>query len=189
MDAASLDKTNIVAFIGDIFNRRGAEAYLGENVTISQHMLQCALLAQKTGADDALVAAALLHDIGHFTSEFGEDAADKGIDAVHETAGADVLAAFFPEVVTECVRQHVAAKRYLCATNPTYFDRLSQASVLSLKLQGGPMDEAECETFAQNRHLKAIIKVRYWDEAGKDPDMQTPPFEHYAPLLQRVVDG
>ncbi len=92
-----LTPDTIVSFIADIFARRGAEAYLGEPVTISEHMLQCAELAEKAGASDALVAAALLHDIGHFTNEFPDDAAEQGIDSVHEEAGAKVLRDFFPD--------------------------------------------------------------------------------------------
>ncbi len=185
----TLDADNIVAFIADIFARRGAESYLGEDVTMSEHMLQGAALAETAGADDALVAAILLHDIGHYTGEFPEDALDRGIDNVHEEAGADVLAPFFPEIVTECVRHHVRAKRYLCAVRPDYFRRLSPASVQTLKLQGGPMTADEVAAFETHPHLKAIIQVRHWDEAGKVPGRRTPPFDHYAPLLQRLVDA
>ena len=178
---------NIVAFIGDIFDRRGAESYLGEQVTMSEHMLQCAHLAEEAGAGDDLVAAALLHDIGHYTNEFPEDALEQGIDNHHDEAGAAILAPFFPEVVTECVRHHVAAKRYLCATDPDYFGKLSPASVHTLKLQGGPMSAEEVAAFRTNRHLEAILQVRIWDEGAKAPGLATPPFEHYAPLLERVV--
>ena len=116
-----LTPDSIVDFIGDIFNRRGAESYLGEQVTMSQHMLQGALRAEQSGATDELIAAALLHDIGHYTSEFPEDALEKGVNNYHDTAGAAVLAPFFPTLVVDCVRHHVAAKRYLCATDPSYF--------------------------------------------------------------------
>ncbi len=182
-----LTRENVVSFIADIFARRGAEEYLGEPVTIAEHMLQCAELAEQSGARDALVAAALLHDIGHFTNEFPADAAEQGIDSVHEEAGAAVLRDFFPPVITDCVRHHVAAKRYLCATDPDYFARLSEASVLSLKLQGGPMSQAEAAGFARNPHLDDILQVRIWDDQGKDPAHQAPPFAHYRPLLERVV--
>lgn len=188
-DFSRLDAANIVAFIADIFARRGAESYLGEAVTMSQHMLQAALLAEEAGADDEVVAAALLHDIGHYTSEFPPDAQDQGIDNRHDRAGAAVLAPWFPERVTACVRHHVAAKRYLCATDPEYRARLSDASVLSLKLQGGPMTQAEVAAFEANPHLADIVQVRIWDDLGKDPDHAAPPFAHYRPLLERVVRG
>jgi phosphonate degradation associated HDIG domain protein len=184
-----LTTESIVAFIGDIFERRGADSYLGEQLTISGHMLQAAALAEEAGAGDELVAAALLHDIGHYTHEFPEDAQDEGIDTHHDEAGAAVLAPFFPKLVTDCVGHHVAAKRYLCATDPGYFDRLSPASVHTLRLQGGPMTPAEVASFRENPNLDAILQVRLWDEAAKVPDKPTPPFSHYAPLLQRVVDA
>ncbi|WP_085901344.1 HD domain-containing protein [Kiloniella majae] len=185
----TLSKENIVDFIGDIFHRRGADSYLGEDVTMSEHMLQGAQLAEKAGANDALIAAALLHDIGHYTNEFPDDALEKGINNHHDEAGAAVLEKFFPPVITECVRQHVAAKRYLCAKDEAYFSRLSDASIHTLNLQGGPMSEAEMKELEQNPHLKEIIQVRYWDDEGKDPAVTTPPYEYYAPILQRVVDS
>ncbi|WP_120498611.1 HD domain-containing protein [Kiloniella sp. EL199] len=185
----TLTKENIVNFIGDIFHRRGADSYLGEDVTMSEHMLQGAQLAEKAGADDALIAAALLHDIGHYTNEFPDDALEKGINNHHDEAGAAVLEKFFPPVITECVRQHVAAKRYLCAKDEAYFSRLSDASIHTLNLQGGPMSEAEMKELEKNPHLKEIIQVRYWDDEGKDPAVTTPPYEYYAPILQRVVDN
>ncbi|MDZ7749654.1 MAG: HD domain-containing protein [Halofilum sp. (in: g-proteobacteria)] len=188
MNAAELTRDTIVDFIGDIFARRGAESYLGEAVTMSQHMLQAAQLAEHEGAGEDLVAAALLHDIGHYTNEFPDDALAQGIDNHHDEAGAAVLAPFFPSVVVDAVRAHVAAKRYLCATDASYFARLSPASVHTLELQGGPMSQAEADAFAREPNLEAILQVRLWDQAAKDPEASTPPFEHYAPLLQRVVD-
>lgn len=184
-----LSADNIVDFIADIFARRGADSYLGEPVTMSEHMLQAALLAEQDGAGDALVAAALLHDIGHYTSEFPPDAQDQGIDNRHNEAGAAVLAPWFPRAVTDCVRHHVPAKRYLCATDPDYFARLSPASVLTLKLQGGPMDATEVEDFRMLPNLADIVRVRIWDDEAKVAGRPTPPFAHYAPLLQRLVDG
>jgi [1-hydroxy-2-(trimethylamino)ethyl]phosphonate dioxygenase len=184
-----LTPNTIVDFIGDIFNRRGAESYLGEDVTMSEHMLQGAQLAEQAGASDTMIAGALLHDIGHYTNEFPEDALAQGTDNLHEEAGAAILDAFFPSEVTDCIRWHVAAKRYLCATNPDYFARLSAASVHTLKLQGGQMSEDEVAEFAKHPNLEAILQVRIWDDQGKSAGLATPPFEHYAPLLQRVVDA
>ena len=109
-------------------------------------------------------------------------------DRHHEDAGAEVLERFFPSVITDCVRYHVAAKRYLCATKPSYFDRLSEASVHSLMLQGGPMSDDEVAAFEMNPNLKHIIAVRYLDDAGKRDDMETPDFWHFAPMVQRMVD-
>jgi [1-hydroxy-2-(trimethylamino)ethyl]phosphonate dioxygenase len=189
MSEPILDRSTIVAFIADIFERRGAESYLGEPVTMSQHMLQGAVLAEREGASDELIAAALLHDIGHYTSEFGPYSPDDTEDNHHDEAGAKVLEHFFPAVITECVRLHVAAKRYLCATDATYYDKLSQASRHTLELQGGPMNAEEVAEFRRNPFYKEAVRVRLWDEGGKDPHMKTPPFRYYVPVLQRVVDS
>ena len=185
---APLTQDNIVEFIGDIFARCGDEEYLGEPVTMAQHMLQGAAIAEKNKMDEDVIVAALLHDIGHFTSEFGTFSMDDTEDRFHEEAGAKVLEAFFPSLVIDCVRYHVAAKRYLCATNPHYFGKLSEASVHSLKLQGGPMSADEVKAFEENPNLEKIVQVRYLDEAAKDPEMETPDYWHYAPMVQRVVD-
>lgn len=185
---AVLAHDTIVSFLADIFERRGGEEYLGEPVTMAEHMLQGATLAEQAGHDDVIIVAALLHDIGHFTSEFGTFSMDDTQDRYHEEAGAALLERFFPSIVTDCVRHHVAAKRYLCATRPEYFERLSQASVHSLNLQGGPMSDEEVSEFEKNPNLEHIVQVRYLDDAGKRGDMETPPFAHFAPLVQRVVD-
>ncbi|WP_338549533.1 (R)-1-hydroxy-2-trimethylaminoethylphosphonate oxygenase [Roseovarius phycicola] len=185
----TLTQANIVDFIADIFARCGDEEYLGEPVTMAQHMLQGATLAEKKGLGEEIIVAALLHDIGHFTSEFGTFSMEDTEDRYHEEAGAKVLEAFFPTIVTDCVRFHVAAKRYLCATNPAYFGELSDASVHSLNLQGGPMNDLEVADFVRNPNVQDIVAVRYLDDAGKDPNMQTPSFAHFAPMVQRVVDA
>ncbi len=184
----TLTRENIVAFIGDIFARRGGEEYLGEVVTMAQHMLQGATIAEQNGLPEEIIVGALLHDIGHFTSEFGTYHPHDTENRHHEDAGEQVLAPFFPSVITDCVKYHVAAKRYLCATKPDYFARLSPASVHTLELQGGPMTPDELAEFEQNPNLQEIIQVRYLDEAGKRADMETPGFEHFAPMVQRMVD-
>ena len=185
----TLDADNIVAFIGDIFARRGDEEYLGEGVTMAEHMLQAAHLAEQNGESDTVIVAALLHDIGHFTSEFGTFSMSDTQDKYHDAAGAVVVEPFFPRVVTDCVRLHVAAKRYLCAVDPGYFAKLSPASVHSLRLQGGPMTDEQVARFSQNPNLEDVIKVRLVDDAGKVTGARTPDFAHYAPLVQRIVDA
>jgi len=185
----TLTRANIVNFLADIFERRGDEEYLGEPVTMAEHMLQGATFAEDAGHREEIIVAALLHDIGHFTSEFGTFSMQDTEDRHHEEAGAEVLEAFFPTLITDCVRYHVAAKRYLCATRPEYFARLSEASVHSLNLQGGPMSDAEVAEFELNPNLADIVTVRYLDDAGKRPDMQTPGFAHFAPMVQRIVDA
>ncbi len=108
-----LDAENIVAFLGDIFTRRGGEAYLGESVTMAEHMLQAAFLAEQRGESETIIVAALLHDIGHFTGEFGAFSMNDTRDRYHEQAGARILEHFFPRAIAGCVGMHVAAKRYL----------------------------------------------------------------------------
>ncbi len=177
----------IVEVIADIFERRGTDEYLGEAVTMAEHMLQGARLAEQEGAPDELVAAALLHDIGHFTSEFGAYSPDDVEDKHHDEAGGELLEPFFPPVIVECVRLHVAAKRYLCATDPTYFGKLSEASVHTLSLQGGPMSVDEVAEFRKNPFHDEAVRVRLWDEGGKVAGMRTKGFRDYVPLLERVV--
>ena len=184
-----INTENIVDFIGSIFERRGGEEYLGEPVTMGQHMLQGATLAEQNKEPDEIVVGALLHDIGHFTSEFGTFSMDDTEDRYHENAGADLLENFFPSVITDCCRYHVAAKRYLCATDPQYFNKLSDASVHSLNLQGGPMSEAEIINFKRNPNLKQILTVRLYDDAAKVPKMATPSFRHFAPLVHKMVNN
>ena len=180
---------NIVDFIGSIFEKRGDEEYLGEPVTMGQHMLQGATMAEQSSEPDEIIIGTLLHDIGHFTSEFGTFSMEDTEDRYHEDAGAAVLEQFFPKVITDCCRHHVAATRYLCATDPEYFQKLSIASIHSLNLQGGPMCEAEIKDFEKNPNLKKILKVRLYDDAGKIPDMVTPSFWHFDPLVKKMVDS
>ena len=189
-----LTKATIIPFLNGIFDRRGADEYLGEPVTIGEHMLQAAHFAKADGYGDEVVVAALLHDIGHFTGEFigmplesGTVFMEDETDRKHENAGAAVLAPFFPDLVVDCCRHHVAAKRYLCAREPGYFDKLSEASVHSLNLQGGPMADDEAATFEAHPHFDAIIAVRRYDEAGKDPDLDVASFASYLPMLERMV--
>ncbi len=187
--AEHVDHDNIVAFLTDIFNRKGADSYLGEGVTMSAHMLQAAQNAQHAGESNAIIAAALLHDVGHYTGEFPENYIDLGLDNCHESMGAEILAKFFPEEVTQPVRWHVAAKRYLCAVEPDYFSGLSEASVKTLELQGGPMNAQEIREFEKNPHLQAIVRVRRYDDAGKIPGKTTPALGHYMNIVQQVLDS
>ena len=191
-----LTRSTIIPFLNDIFERRGADEYLGEPVTIGDHMLQAAHFAQRDGHEDPVIAAALLHDIGHFTGEFigmplpsGTVFLEDQLDRKHESAGAAVLEPFFPDIVVDCCRHHVAAKRYLCAREAGYFDTLSEASVHSLNLQGGPMGDDEAEAFEAHPHFDAIIAVRRYDEAGKEVGMKVPSFAAYLPMLERMVAG
>ncbi|MBT3557144.1 MAG: HD domain-containing protein [Rhodospirillales bacterium] len=187
--AEQLTSDTIVDVIADIFERRGADSYLGEDVTMSEHMLQAAQCAEQAGASEDMVAAALLHDIGHYTGEFPVDTLEKGMNNYHDETGAAILQKFFPALVVDCVRYHVAAKRYLCATRDDYFGRLSDASVHSLNLQGGPMDDDEVAEFEKNSNLDSIVNIRLWDDEGKVAGIETPSFADYTPLLRRVIQS
>src|SRR5580658_149933 len=141
---------SIVDEIMDLFARRGEAAYHGEAVSQTEHALQAAELAELEGAPDRLVVAALLHDVGHLLDGQDEDLAHRGVDGRHEEAGGAWLARHFGPEVIEPIRLHVAAKRYLCAVDPTYLDGLSPASRLSLSVQGGPMRAEERAQFEAN---------------------------------------
>jgi len=137
----------VVDFILQLFQEKGDAAYFGEPVSQTAHGLQSAHLATNAGADDEVVVAALIHDVGHLLHGLPETVADQGIDGRHEDQGAVWLARYFGEEVTEPIRLHVAAKRYLCAVDPEYLGKLSSASVLSLQLQGGPFNAGEVRNF------------------------------------------
>jgi phosphonate degradation associated HDIG domain protein len=172
------------------FNSAGGMVYLGEDVTMIQHQLQAGALAD--GCHDALVVAALLHDIGHVIGHNeGELDASAALaherDAHHDVIGARWLASWFGPDVTEPVRLHVAAKRYLVATEPGYATRLSEASVHTLRLQGGPMSVDEASEFESNPYAGDAVTLRRLDEAAKDPSKEAPGFATYRDLVARVL--
>ena len=167
-----------VETIGEMFAGPGGRDHLGEPVPIGEHMLQAGALAEAAGAEGALVAAALLHDIGHLLGEDGDR---------HGEAGANWLSQWFGDAVTEPVRLHVAAKRYLCAVDADYFGLLSAESVRTLSLQGGPMTAAEVAAFEALPFSRAAVAIRRWDDQAKDPVVTPPRFAHFAPLLEAFV--
>jgi phosphonate degradation associated HDIG domain protein len=166
-----------------LFERRGADAYFGERVSVSEHCLQAAHFASQQGAAPALVVAALLHDIGHLLEEVPADLADWPQDARHEQIGGAWLARRFRPEIAEPVRLHVPAKRYLCATNPHYVANLSPASVHTLKLQGGPMGSHELAAFETERYFRQAVQVRQWDDAGKVEGLKTAGLSDYAAMI------
>jgi gamma-butyrobetaine dioxygenase len=174
--------------IGELFAGEGAQDYLGEPVSVAVHMRQAGTLAEAAGAPPEQVAAALLHDVGHI---LGGTVSGRelmaGHDNRHGDAGAAWLAQWFGPEVTEPVRLHVAAKRYLCAVEPGYFGKLSQASVYTLSVQGGPMDQAEVAAFEALPAAAAAVAVRRWDEEAKDPTANTARFDHFRELLTRLI--
>jgi phosphonate degradation associated HDIG domain protein len=182
-----MNQTSPVDLIAGLFASESGQDYLGEPVTQAAHMLQSAALAGREDAPPALAAAALLHDVGHFTGTLSGHDLMRGTDNRHGDSGAAWLGQWFGPEVTEPVRLHVAAKRYLCATEPGYFGRLSEASVYTLSVQGGPMHGAELATFAADPHAAAAIQVRRWDDLAKDPDADVPGFSHYRAMLSALI--
>lgn len=168
-----------------LFLARGAATY-GEDVTQIEHAVQCAALAEAEDAGSALIAAALLHDVGHLL-DGDEAAAEQGRDDAHEDLGATLLARFFGPEVTEPVRLHVPAKRWLCRREPGYVEALSDASRLSLELQGGVYTDEEADAFLASPHARAGIRLRRWDDAGKDSGLASLPFARFWPHVEAAA--
>jgi gamma-butyrobetaine dioxygenase len=181
--------TAAVDEIADLFADAGRRAYLGEPVSIAEHMLQTAAAAQRDGASAQLVVAALLHDIGHLLHGMPQDSAQHGVDTAHEEVGERWLARSFPESVTAPIGLHVAAKRYLCGTDPGYRALLSQASRYTLSLQGGPMGDAEARQFAAAPFARQAVLVRRWDDSAKQPGVRHEGLGHFLPLLRDLDRG
>ncbi|BBZ52916.1 HD domain-containing protein [Mycobacterium heidelbergense] len=170
-----------------LFTERGDTCY-DESVTQSQHAAQSAALADAENAGVTMTIAALLHDIGHLVVD--EHNGNHGFldgDEKHQHVGATVLGRWFPPAVTAPIALHVAAKRYLVATDPAYARTLSRASVQSLRIQGGPMNAEEIMGFRALRHAEDACRLRRWDDAAKVPDRLTPPLEHYRERLESLV--
>jgi phosphonate degradation associated HDIG domain protein len=175
--------SDVIDEIFRVFREYGSEEYLGERVSMTEHMLQSAYAAEQDGAPAQLVAAALLHDYGHFIHEFPADAADHGIDTQHEEVAHAFLSEHFGPEIAEPIRMHVAAKRYLCATDPSYLNELSPASVHSLNLQGGPYSPEEVAEFEMSPYAREAVRLRRYDDVGKVEGLETPDLEHYRPVL------
>src|SRR5260370_17776091 len=163
----------------DIFVGRATRRYGLSAINQVQHALEAATLADADDAPPATVLASLVHDVGHMIHQLGEDPAGRGVDDVHEELGAKWLAERFGPEVSEPVRLHVAAKRYLCAVEPDYFSKLSPDSVRSLGLQGGPMSADEIASFPRHPQHQEAVPLRRYDEAAKDPRATTPDFDHF----------
>ena len=183
MNTQHLTAAEIIA----LMRSRGDSQYGGEAVTQVEHALQSATLAEQAGAPPSLIVAALLHDIGHLLHELPDDAPDDGVDDHHETSGQRFLEKLFDPPVTEPVRLHVAAKRYLCATDATYDDQLSEPSRTSLALQGGPMSPIEVAQFEAHPNAEDAVRLRRWDDLAKIPDQPTPDLSHFARYLNEVA--
>jgi [1-hydroxy-2-(trimethylamino)ethyl]phosphonate dioxygenase len=166
------------------FELHGGDDYGSDRVRQLEHALQCAALAEAEGAAPTLIAAALLHDIGHLIHDLGDAPAARGIDDRHELLGREWLSRWFGEAVTEPVRLHVNAKRYLTATDQGYFATLSAGSVRSLELQGGPFTAELAAGFIGLPFAEDAVRLRRWDEAAKVPGKTTPDLGHFRRYIE-----
>lgn len=168
-----------------LYAQRGARRY-GEDVSQIEHAVQCAALAEADGAPPSLIAAALLHDIGHlFEDEAAVTQAER--DGRHEIAGAQALKGLFGQTVRAPIALHVAAKRYLCLKEPAYIDALSPASQASLKLQGGPFDPSEADRFERQPFWREAVALRRYDDIGKREDLAGRPFADFMTVLHGLI--
>jgi phosphonate degradation associated HDIG domain protein len=172
-------QARLLANIDGLFSERGGSEYHGESVTQLEHALQSAWLAEKDGQPPSLIAAALLHDLGHLLHRHGEVYLDQNLNDRHEEVAARFLAQAYGPAVTEPVRLHVPAKRYLVATRPGYGGLLSPTSIKSLELQGGPMRPEEVAAFEGQPHFAAAAALRQYDDRAKVVALETPPYAHF----------
>lgn len=178
---------NSLSNILDILATKGYAQYGQEAVSQLEHALQCATLAEAANRSDELIAACLLHDFGHLVHNLGEDAAVRGLDDRHEYRAIPFLEEFLSPAVTEPIRLHVKAKRYLCAVDSAYWESLSPASKCSLELQGGIFSAAAAEDFIRQPFAKDAVQLRVWDDRAKVPNRETPTLDHFITILQRCI--
>lgn len=177
----------VIEKILKLFLERGDSEYGGEGVNQREHALQCATLAEHAGASEELITASLLHDIGHLVHALPDDAPEQGIDDRHEELGNRFLKSMFPMAVSEPVRLHVDAKRYLCAIDKSYISKLSAPSLISLHLQGGPMEAPEIEAYERCPYGLDAAMLRRWDDLAKIPSLETPDIQHFIPYIQSCL--
>ena len=156
--------------------------YIGEKVTISEHMIQSAMIAEKAKSQNSLICSCLLHDYGHFILEDPDELVRKKVDGKHEYIGYEYLKKFFKKEVVEPIKYHVVAKRYL-AKDKKYYNSLSDASKISLKLQGGVLNKKKSKEFEKKDFFKNSIKLRKFDEVAKRTDIKIKSITEYKDLL------
>lgn len=163
-----------------LFESKGGAQYDGEPVTQLEHALQSAHLAEQAGAGSELIAASLLHDLGHLLHDFGGTPTQQGLDDLHQYRCLPFLRALFGPATLEPIRLHVDAKRFLCAREPGYLEALSPDSKRSLQLQGGVFDSAQASAFEALPHAMDAVRLRRWDDQAKSADARTPDLAYYA---------
>jgi gamma-butyrobetaine dioxygenase len=177
---------NVYAELELIFQSAEAANYLGEDVTMAEHMLQCAAFAQSENASGELIITSLTHDMGHLHTSDADELQNSGTDAHHDDVGANWLAERFGLGVSQPVRLHVAAKRYLVTTNPNYLKRLLDASMYTLQLQGGEINAEKGSQFSLNPHASAAIAVRLWDDRAKTVGLALPGLSAYQQNIEML---
>jgi phosphonate degradation associated HDIG domain protein len=176
-----------ISDIEELFVTRGGEQYSGEPVTQLEHALQSATLAEAEDESDAMVTAALLHDLGHLLHEFGDTPSARGIDDIHQYRALPFLRGTFGSEVLDAIRLHVDAKRYLCAMRDGYFAALSDDSKRSLGLQGGIFNEGQAEAFITQPGAANAVRLRLWDDSAKAAGAVTPPLSHFLARARRCM--
>jgi phosphonate degradation associated HDIG domain protein len=181
---------DIIETLREIYATKGYETFEGDRrVTQTSHALQSAMIAEAEGATPALVTAALLHDIGRIINPRDRELTDSGKDAKHEEVGRRYLEPWFGPEVTMPIKWHVAAKRYLVATDPAYAGRISPGSTRSLKGQGGLLSPADAAAFLKQPYAAEGVQLRRWDDRAKRVDAETPPFDHFVAAMRRCMAG
>ena len=176
-----------LADIEYLFAKHGDEQYSGEPVTQLEHALQTAYFAERDGADDELITAALLHDLGHLLHDLGETPSVRGVDDVHQYRALPFLRGLFSDDVLNAIRLHVDAKRFLCAIQPEYHALLSEDSRRSLLLQGGIFNDAAAAEFIRQQGAERAVQLRLWDDAAKDANLTTPTLAHFMQCASRCA--
>ncbi len=184
MNDTLIEPDDFIEQLSQLFAEHSDQDIIGNRLSNADHMLQAAAAASAAQAGDHLIAASLLHDIGHWIHNGPKDAATRGHDDCHEQVAADHLKPYFNEAMIAPIAMHVAAKRYLCAVKPEYFKALSPGSVRTLELQGGPMNEQEVAEFEAMPGFEDAVTMRRWDEYGKVPGLQVPGFDAYRSILR-----
>lgn len=171
----------------NLFAEKGSQMYGHEAVTQLEHGLQCATLASESGQSNEMIIACLLHDLGHLIHSLGDDASSQDIDDLHEYRALPMLQKLFEPAVTEPIRLHVGAKRYLCAIDIDYWKKLSNASKTSLELQGGVFSLEAASGFIRQPYAKFAVQLRIYDDQAKMLNKSTPPLSYFTQYMNACL--
>lgn len=171
-----------------LFAEKGSQLYGAEAISQLEHALQCANLAEKSSQNHELITACLLHDLGHLIHDLGDNPANQGIDDQHEYRAIPLLSQIFSKAVTEPIRLHVIAKRYLCSVDSEYWDSLSAASKRSLELQGGIFSPEQAAKFIQQPYAQHAVQLRIYDDKAKMTNLPTPDLNHFTQFMSASLE-